>query len=192
MGQQIDGMEIDHINNNGLDNRVDNLRVVTKRENSRNQSSRKVNANTTYAGVTWREHAHKWWARVRVDGKQVHLGYFNSAVDAAMAYDRANLYYFGDSDVLNFPDRKNEHDLSSPYTRIHEKVKSNNTTGYRGVSMKVGRYVASIGIGSREHPIRFNLGRFNTAEDAAKAYDRKYIELQGFDAERLNFPELTI
>jgi hypothetical protein len=79
-GEYPDG-DIDHINGDKLDNRIENLRCVTRAENSRNSKSR---SNASGAmGVT--KHHNKWRATIYNDGKQVHLGLFASIDEAKAA-----------------------------------------------------------------------------------------------------------
>jgi len=74
---------IDHINRKRNDNRIENLRVVT---NSQNQMNRdEVN------GYTW--HRGKWRADIKVDGKTIHIGYFENKEDARAAYLEAKQKY---------------------------------------------------------------------------------------------------
>jgi predicted RNA methylase len=77
------GMEIDHINGNGLDNRKENLMVVTCRQNAQN---RHMSKHSQYPGVSWDTHANKWRSYITVKGKQRHLGYFIDELEAAKTY----------------------------------------------------------------------------------------------------------
>mgnify|MGYP001766451268 CR=1 FL=1 len=77
--------QIDHINRIKTDNRIANLRDVTNRENSQNKST-----NTSgYVGVSWSKQKSKWQARIEVDGKSRHLGFFDDPRDASNAYQMA-------------------------------------------------------------------------------------------------------
>ena len=78
------GMEVDHINGNGLDNRRENLRTVTKRENACNRTH--ITKGSKFVGVTWRKKERKWRADIRFQGKKRHLGLFKNEIDAATAY----------------------------------------------------------------------------------------------------------
>lgn len=82
------GMDTDHINGNGLDNRRSNLRVCTHGENMRNRRPQ-TGVSSAYKGVSWNKAAGKWLAQIRLGGKHKHLGLFTSEQDAAAAYDRA-------------------------------------------------------------------------------------------------------
>jgi hypothetical protein len=78
--------QIDHINLKRLDNRFCNLRECNNEENNRN--SRKKSTNTSgYRGVHFNNQTNKWQARARVNGKRYHIGLFDSAEKAGIAYE---------------------------------------------------------------------------------------------------------
>ena len=79
------GMVVDHINHDTLDNRKENLRVVTKTQNNKNRSISKNN-KSGYKGVCWSKRAKKWMASITNDGVQIHIGYFHCADEAYKAY----------------------------------------------------------------------------------------------------------
>ncbi|KAK9803266.1 hypothetical protein WJX72_002943 [[Myrmecia] bisecta] len=75
-----DGQEVDHENGNYLDNTRGNLHAVSRTENLRNRGL--LASNTSgYKGVSWSGRNQKWEARVRVNGRQTFLCYFNSAME---------------------------------------------------------------------------------------------------------------
>lgn len=76
--------EIDHINQNPLDNRICNLRDVLPEENTRNYPIRKDNTSGTI-GVSWRKDRGMWIGRVYCKKVFYHLGYFNEKQDAVDA-----------------------------------------------------------------------------------------------------------
>jgi hypothetical protein len=82
-GAKQDG-EIDHINQNKLDNRALNLRCVSKSTNMRN-SPMKSNNSSGITGVTWHKQRKKWCAQASLYGKHHHIGLFESINDAANA-----------------------------------------------------------------------------------------------------------
>lgn len=87
LGHQRCGYEIivDHKNNNHLDNRVENLQLITVRENvSKDNFRRKLSSR--YIGVYWYKAYKKWKSCIRVNGKYKHLGYFDNEYDAHLAY----------------------------------------------------------------------------------------------------------
>ena len=80
------GIELDHINGNGLDNRKENLRVVTRRENSQNKHTPKT---SKFPGVCWHPISGKWLAQIRVGKKRHHLGLIEDEEAAYEAYKNA-------------------------------------------------------------------------------------------------------
>ena len=75
---------IDHINKNSLDNRIENLRILTNQQNQ---------FNTNTKGYRWRKKANKWEAQIRVNGKTKYLGLFTEEEDAHQAYLNAKELY---------------------------------------------------------------------------------------------------
>lgn len=89
-----DGVEVDHINRDGLDNRVVNLRLCTHMENMRNRRARYDNAYGL-KGVT-RLRSGRFEAQIGCDGKNHKLGQFTTPEDAHAAYVRAALELHGE------------------------------------------------------------------------------------------------
>ena len=84
--------EIDHINRNTDDNRVENLRRVNTQENAKN---RKLVSNSTSGvlGVYWHKRQKKWNAGIKINGKQIYLGSFSEKKEAEKARLKANKKY---------------------------------------------------------------------------------------------------
>ena len=94
----------DHINRDGLDNRKHNLRNCTVRENILN-SGPKRNSTSRYKGLCWDKRARKWSATIKRAGNYKYLGYFESEIEAAKAYDAAAKKLDGKFAYLNFPEK---------------------------------------------------------------------------------------
>jgi len=77
-------MYVDHINRDKLDNRVENLRIVSSRDNGRNKS---LLQGRRFRGVYWEASRNKWAARAKRDGVFRLIGRFDSEVSAAIAYN---------------------------------------------------------------------------------------------------------
>jgi hypothetical protein len=78
-------MEIDHINRDKSDNRIANLRVVSRAENTHNSGLQRNNTSG-YTGVNWHRRHQKYVARIQANGKPKFLGYFATADAAHAAY----------------------------------------------------------------------------------------------------------
>lgn len=94
------GMQVDHIDGNGLNNQRSNLRVCTHSENMRNRNARK-NSTSAFLGVHWNKQNGKWRAAIRINGKQTIIGLYNSELEAARAYNKAALQHHGKFAHLN-------------------------------------------------------------------------------------------
>jgi len=96
------GMEIDHMNGNGLDNRRAILRICTEAQNQQN-SKKRTGKSSVFKGVSWEKDRRKWRASIKpVNKKRFNIGRFVSEIDAAKAYDVEALYYFGEFAKTNF------------------------------------------------------------------------------------------
>jgi hypothetical protein len=80
------GMEVDHINGNGLDNRRENLRIVTSHQNHQN---RHVQKTSQYVGVHWHKSHKKWATEIQYKGKIKWLGDYHNEIEAATVYQVA-------------------------------------------------------------------------------------------------------
>lgn len=87
--------QIDHVDNDGLNNRLSNLREATASENQRNQGARKTN-KSGYKGVSWHSRDKAFHAQISVDGKQISLGLHATAEAAHAAYCEAAKKYHGE------------------------------------------------------------------------------------------------
>ena len=80
--------DIDHLDGDGTNNKLSNLRCVPKCINQRN---RKLASNNTsgHAGVYWETRCSKWYAKLSINGEQKYLGYYSVLADAVAARQKA-------------------------------------------------------------------------------------------------------
>lgn len=91
-GEIPSNLVVDHINHDRSDNRIENLRVVEQRTNTKNQSMRITNRSGVN-GVRWYEARRKFRAEIKVDRKSISLGYYETIIDAKAARMRAEKEY---------------------------------------------------------------------------------------------------
>lgn len=108
------GVYVDHINHDTLDNRKSNLRICTQSENMCNSFKRKTyrgkKTTSQYKGVNWANDAkfskNQWRAYITINGKRCPLGRYYSEKMAAYAYDCAAKQNHGEFASLNFSDQR--------------------------------------------------------------------------------------
>jgi len=96
---------VDHINGQPLDNRRENRRLVTPQQNGQNKRLSPLSC-TGLKGVGWHKRRHKYHARVQLQGIRYHLGFFDDAETAALAYDAAARQLFGAFARCNYPQKE--------------------------------------------------------------------------------------
>lgn len=89
------GVQIDHINGNGLDNRKSNLRFANTQQNAFNREKPSVNCSSKYKGVLKRRDDSNWVVRIKYNNRQFHLGTYQSETYAAAVYNVAAHIMFG-------------------------------------------------------------------------------------------------
>ena len=83
------GMDIDHINGNKIDNRIDNLRIVTHRVNMQN---RKTHRAGRLVGASYRKGHNDWQSKIVIDKTSIKIGYYKTEQEAHEAYKIACKY----------------------------------------------------------------------------------------------------
>lgn len=91
----VEGMEVDHVNGNGLDNRRENLRVCSRNENQHNRPLQKNNSSG-YKGVYFDTRNKKWKAQISVNSRNRAIGYFSTPEEAHTAYCEAAKKHHGE------------------------------------------------------------------------------------------------
>jgi hypothetical protein len=86
---------VDHINHNKIDNRKFNLRITNVHGNAINKRTQKNNTSG-HSGVSYHKAQKKWCARIPINKKRIHLGYFTNKEDAIAARKTAEIKYFGE------------------------------------------------------------------------------------------------
>lgn len=94
------GEQVDHINNDSLDNRRCNLRITTSSGNSKNRSKLRP-LSSIYKGVHWCKRSKLFVAKIKKDYKVYPLGYFKCEKEAALVYNEAALRMHGEFAKLN-------------------------------------------------------------------------------------------
>lgn len=102
------GIGVDHINGNSLDNRRSNLRLATTQQNGCNRAMSRNNTSG-YKGVTlctgkWSPG--KWKSTIKVNMKEIYLGVFRTKQEAHEAYQAASVKYHGEFRRQNDADRR--------------------------------------------------------------------------------------
>jgi len=97
---------IDHRDRDKSNNKIKNLRLGNKSQNSANREKQAGNCSSQYKGVCWSVTGKKWVSYINVNGKRKHLGSYDDEIEAAKSYDKAAKEAFGEYAGLNFEEVK--------------------------------------------------------------------------------------
>lgn len=111
--------QVDHINNIRYDNRRGNLRSVTNTQNQMNQLKCKTPKTSIYKGVSWSKERETWRVYIRANKKSIYLGSYNTEEEAALAYNKAASFFFGEYARLNVI--QTEYQTGMTNRAVHQK-----------------------------------------------------------------------
>lgn len=94
-GSIPDDLVIDHIDGNGFNNNILNLRLATNKQNQYNRVKR-THLTSKYKGVNYDKARNKWKAEFRAEGVSYHIGRFDTEEEAKKAYDEVTSELYGD------------------------------------------------------------------------------------------------
>lgn len=164
------GLEVDHINRDKLDNRKENLRLVTRSQNCANRGCFK-NSKSQYKGVRWNKKMGLWEAAIRKDNVITNLGAYDDEIAAASAYNEYARKMWGEFAVLNDIDEVD-------FRRMRHFKPRTASSRFLGVTKKDGKWIARLTMNGK----RELLGRFDKEEDAARAFNEAYVRYTGREA----------
>lgn len=143
---------VDHINNIRTDNRLENLQLITNRENC---SKDKKNGSSKYTGVYWSKERNKWKSKININGKSIHLGYFKIETEASEYYQNALKSIENNEEIV-----------------IKKRIFSSNYKGVR-LHKHSNKWIAAIKINKKQK----HIGCFKTEIEAHNAYQNKLSEI---------------
>lgn len=126
-GSIPEGLIVDHIDGNSLNNQIENLRTGTVSQNNANRRQRHYLATSKFHGVSWNRNRKKWVAQCKKDGEVIYVGSFESEFEAAKAHDSYVRGLHSGFEILNFPEQLNEFDLHEYQKKAVQFVETNNS-----------------------------------------------------------------
>lgn len=163
------GLVVDHINGDTLDNRISNLRICKQSDNLKNIKNRE-NTSSEYKGVDFRKKTGLYRARITSNKKIYNLGLFTDEIACANCYNYWALVYHGEYSRLNDVD----------YMEYEEwnrfKVEKEKTSSHKGIS-RSSRDNVWISTLSRNGKTVFR-DIFNSEEEAILAYSRAVADYE--------------
>lgn len=172
-----DGLVVDHIDGDGINNTKSNLRKCSRQENAKNRTKQK-DTSSSYKGVSWCSRYEKWIVSIKNNKKTTRIGYFTNEIAGANAYNYYAKLYHGEFAKLNEVEYMEDWE--------NYKCKKNKTSIYTGVSFhKHSNLWKCQFLYKGKH---YFIGYFKEETDAAIEYNKKILEVIGEDA-KLNIIE---
>ena len=142
----------DHLNNIKSDNRVENLQLISQRENS---SKDRKGCSSNFIGVCWDRKSNKWKAAIKINKRIIYLGSFNDEQEASKYYQKALISIENGTEI------------------IRKKVVF--SSNFKGVSWdrKSNKWKVAIKINKKS----IHLGYFTDEQEASKVYNNKLKEI---------------
>ena len=180
-----------HLNNNKLDYRRENLKVIFKKEHNFYKKAAE-GSSSRYKGVYLDKRHDTWVTQTKLNGQKIYIGSFKSEDEAGLAYNNFIKDTFGEDtdyflNVIGKDNRNNaiffneEEDKSkNPLKRTQKVYRNDLYSRYRGITVKERKsgnlkYVAAI----RKDNVVFPLGSFDSEIEAAKVYNEAFLVLYG-------------
>jgi hypothetical protein len=171
---------VDHINNNPLDNRLCNLRIVNTSENNHNKKKLKSVNNMIYKGVYKLKNSYN--ALISKDNITYNLGSFDTEIIAGIAYNLKATELYGDKATLNIINLDNG--LYEEYKKII--IDKWNTIKYTGISFEQKATLNPYKVQLCKDGKKYSLGNYDILYKAVVAYNLKVIELFGTDSKKIH------
>ena len=98
-----DDLQIDHVDGDPKNNRLDNLRTATGGQNMIGSRRKHKGATSQYRGVSWHDRDRRWVAQIQFNRTNFYLGCYSEEIDAAKAFDKKAIELGFENEALNFP-----------------------------------------------------------------------------------------
>lgn len=169
-----------HKNKNDFDFRKNNL-IVSDRKGWVRKSKGWKNSSSKYKGVSWNKALSKWQAGIKVQGKRKHLGYFSLEAEAALAYNKAAIQFFGKNSYQNNIEESNNAEvlvISPIKERRLSRKRKKASSKFKGVDYHNSLWRARLTFKGKT----YELGTFKNEIEAAEAYNEAAIKYYGANA----------